>query len=172
MSILYVYLYGRRDIRSYYRWLWVTMWLLGIELRTSGRAVSALNLPSYLSGLGICLFIMPERDHFEGFYISGDCREPGVTFRQQRRELRLLGRKWFPPGSDPCERSRHQLTFATEGLTLLALVISLRECERTWGYEGRTFKPHKIPTPRHYANIWGQGLYDNTLPPDLVAHSL
>jgi hypothetical protein len=26
-----------------YRWLWTTMWLLGIELRTSGRAVSVLN---------------------------------------------------------------------------------------------------------------------------------
>jgi hypothetical protein len=28
---------------SHYRWLWATMWLLGIELRTSGRATSALN---------------------------------------------------------------------------------------------------------------------------------
>jgi hypothetical protein len=31
------------DSRSHYRWLWATMWLLGIEFRTSGRAVSALN---------------------------------------------------------------------------------------------------------------------------------
>ena len=30
-------------IDSHYRWLWATVWLLGIELRTSGRAVSALN---------------------------------------------------------------------------------------------------------------------------------
>jgi hypothetical protein len=32
-------------IGSHYKWLWATMWLLGIELRTSGRAVrfSALN---------------------------------------------------------------------------------------------------------------------------------
>jgi hypothetical protein len=30
-------------IRSHYRWLWATMWLLGIELRTSARAVSVLN---------------------------------------------------------------------------------------------------------------------------------
>jgi len=30
-------------IRSHYRWLWAILWLLGIELRTSGRAVSALN---------------------------------------------------------------------------------------------------------------------------------
>ena len=30
-------------IRSYYRWLWATMWLLGIELRTSGKAAGALN---------------------------------------------------------------------------------------------------------------------------------
>ena len=32
-----------KSSRSHYRWLWATMWLLGIELRTSGRAVSALN---------------------------------------------------------------------------------------------------------------------------------
>ena len=30
-------------IGFHYRWLWTTMWLLGIELTTSGRAVSALN---------------------------------------------------------------------------------------------------------------------------------
>jgi hypothetical protein len=30
-------------IVSHYRWLLATMWLPGIELRTSGRAVSALN---------------------------------------------------------------------------------------------------------------------------------
>ena len=30
-------------IRSQYRWLWATMWVLGFELRTSGRAASALN---------------------------------------------------------------------------------------------------------------------------------
>ena len=29
--------------KSHYRWLWATMWLLGIELRTSGRAGCALN---------------------------------------------------------------------------------------------------------------------------------
>ena len=33
----------KRGIRSHYRWLWATMWLLGLELRTFGRAVSALN---------------------------------------------------------------------------------------------------------------------------------
>jgi len=30
-------------IRSHYRWLWATLWLLGIELSTSGRAVCAPN---------------------------------------------------------------------------------------------------------------------------------
>lgn len=29
--------------RSPYRWLWAIMWLVGIELRTSGRALSTLN---------------------------------------------------------------------------------------------------------------------------------
>ena len=31
------------NIRPHYRWLWVTMWLLGCELRTSGKSVGALN---------------------------------------------------------------------------------------------------------------------------------
>jgi hypothetical protein len=31
-------------IRSHYRWLWATMWFLGIELRTSGRATGALSI--------------------------------------------------------------------------------------------------------------------------------
>jgi len=30
-------------IRSHYRWLWAIIWLLGIELRSSGRSASALN---------------------------------------------------------------------------------------------------------------------------------
>jgi hypothetical protein len=44
--LFYVYEYTVavfRHTRSYYRWLWATMWLLGFELRTSGRAVNALN---------------------------------------------------------------------------------------------------------------------------------
>jgi hypothetical protein len=40
-------------IRSHYRWLWATMWVLGIELRTSGRAVSALNAEPSLQPLDI-----------------------------------------------------------------------------------------------------------------------
>jgi len=38
-----VFRHTRDGIRSHYRWLWATMWLLGFELRTSGRAVGALN---------------------------------------------------------------------------------------------------------------------------------
>jgi hypothetical protein len=38
-------------IRPHYRWLWATMWLLGFELRTSGRAVSALNHWAHASSL-------------------------------------------------------------------------------------------------------------------------
>jgi hypothetical protein len=44
LCILHVYCMPGKGIRSYCRWLWVTMWLLGIELRTSGRATGALNL--------------------------------------------------------------------------------------------------------------------------------
>jgi len=32
-----------KGIRNHHRWLQATTWLLGIELGTSGRAVSALN---------------------------------------------------------------------------------------------------------------------------------
>jgi hypothetical protein len=34
---------SEEGIRSHYRLLWATMWLLGIEHRSFGRAVSALN---------------------------------------------------------------------------------------------------------------------------------
>jgi hypothetical protein len=47
---LFIYLWVRcscftseEAIGSYYKWLWATMWLLGFELRTSGRTVTALN---------------------------------------------------------------------------------------------------------------------------------
>jgi hypothetical protein len=44
MSTLYLSLgTTEKGIRSHYRCLWATMWLLGIELRTSGRAVNVLN---------------------------------------------------------------------------------------------------------------------------------
>jgi hypothetical protein len=38
-----VFRHTRRGHRFHYRWLWATMWLLGFELRTFRRAVSALN---------------------------------------------------------------------------------------------------------------------------------
>ena len=40
---LHAYLHARRGHQSHYGWLWATMWLLRIELKTSERAVSALN---------------------------------------------------------------------------------------------------------------------------------
>ena len=44
-------------IRSHYRWLWATMWLLGSDLRTSGRVVSALN--------HWAISPAPSEDHFQ-----------------------------------------------------------------------------------------------------------
>jgi hypothetical protein len=43
MSTLLLSSEAEQGIRYHYRWLRATMWLLGIELRTSGRVVSALN---------------------------------------------------------------------------------------------------------------------------------
>ena len=42
-SILSVCMHTEEGTRPQYRWLWTTTWLLGLELRTSGRARSATN---------------------------------------------------------------------------------------------------------------------------------
>ena len=44
-------------VRSHYGWLWATMWLLGFELRTFGRAVSALTLWAISPAPFFCLFV-------------------------------------------------------------------------------------------------------------------
>jgi hypothetical protein len=43
-------------IGSHYRWLLATMWWLGIELRTFGRAVSAFNLCAMNDGSCLCIY--------------------------------------------------------------------------------------------------------------------
>jgi hypothetical protein len=40
-------------VRSHYRWLWATTWLLGTELRTSGRAVYALSHWAISPAIGV-----------------------------------------------------------------------------------------------------------------------
>jgi hypothetical protein len=39
----YLQTHQKRALDPHYSWLWATMWLLGIELRIFGKAVSALN---------------------------------------------------------------------------------------------------------------------------------
>jgi hypothetical protein len=46
-------------IRFHYRWLWTTMWLLGIELRISGRSVGALNRWAVSPAPSMCFLIAP-----------------------------------------------------------------------------------------------------------------
>jgi hypothetical protein len=58
-------------IGSHYRWLWATIWLLGIELRTSGRSVSALNAEPR----GPFLFKPPQYD----------CSKLGTLGREEAR---------------------------------------------------------------------------------------
>jgi len=61
------------QVGSHYRWLWATMWLLGFELRTSGRAVSALNLwaisPTCLSSF-LSLSLPLSLPSFLSFFLS------------------------------------------------------------------------------------------------------
>ena len=47
----------KRVLNPHYRWLWATMWLLRIKLRTSGRAVSALN--RWAISLALFLLLIP-----------------------------------------------------------------------------------------------------------------
>jgi hypothetical protein len=65
-------------IRFYYRWLWATMELLGIELRTSGRAVSALN----------CWAISPPQNRFFCFPDRVSLYSPG-THSVDKADLEL-----------------------------------------------------------------------------------
>jgi hypothetical protein len=48
-----------RQIRSCYRWLWATMWLLGFELQTFGRAVGCSYPLSHLTSPAVDIFIQP-----------------------------------------------------------------------------------------------------------------
>jgi hypothetical protein len=41
----------------HYQWLWATMWLLGVELRTSGRAANALNCWTISPAPSVFLFL-------------------------------------------------------------------------------------------------------------------
>ena len=46
---------SEEGIRSHYRWLWTTMWLLGIELRTLGRTAVSLTAEPSLQPLSSLL---------------------------------------------------------------------------------------------------------------------
>jgi len=99
----------REGIRSHYRWLWATMWLLGIELRTSGRTVSAFFFfflfffselgtePRALRFLGkrsttelnpqplMYLFKKKKKDWRDGSVVkSTDCSSWGPEFKSQQ----------------------------------------------------------------------------------------
>ena len=64
-------------IRSHYKWLWATMWVLRIEFRTSGRAVSALNhwdispAPTIISDL--CFSVMASWSWKSQMCCQGNC---------------------------------------------------------------------------------------------------
>jgi hypothetical protein len=63
-----------RNTRSHYRWLWATMWLLGIELRTSGRAAGALNRWA-TSPVPMTGFSNPHNNVWQFFFFFGFSRQ-------------------------------------------------------------------------------------------------
>ena len=73
-------------IRSHYRWLWATMWLLEIELRPSRRAASALN----------CWAIFPAPSFLFSFFSHVFSIE--LCFTRIKVSCSLL----WPQGSEQC----------------------------------------------------------------------
>ena len=53
------YTVAEEGLRSHYGWLWATMWLLGFELRTFRRAVSALTCWAISPAPDIDLTLVP-----------------------------------------------------------------------------------------------------------------
>jgi hypothetical protein len=70
-------------IRSHYRWLWATMWMLGIELQTSGRAASALNHWDISPAPWLNIFFLK-------IHLFIICKYTVAVFRQSRRGSQIL----------------------------------------------------------------------------------
>jgi hypothetical protein len=80
LSALYLSSYTpEEDVRSHYRWLWATMWLLGFELRTFGRAVSALTRWA-ISPASISLAYLWHAFVVEGIIVPGSGYQCGKIF--------------------------------------------------------------------------------------------
>jgi hypothetical protein len=86
---LYICIYTcmpEEGIRSHYRWLWATMWLLGIELRTSGRAVGALNhwaispAPTFLFFKPVRIIVIKNRPVILLIKMNFDLRNVNVIY--------------------------------------------------------------------------------------------
>jgi hypothetical protein len=83
---------SRKGIRSHYRWLWATMWLLEIELKTSGRTLSAPN-PWAISPAPICDIFF----NYSFIYLLCVC--PGVGHVCHSGYVKVRGQL---PEIDPC----------------------------------------------------------------------
>ena len=97
----------KRASDPHYRWLWATMWLLGIELRTSGRATGALNhwaispaptggvLRQGLAQVGLKLLVLPQLFEYRNLWKhpcpSQDCIWV-CWFQVRIVSLKLLGK--------------------------------------------------------------------------------
>jgi hypothetical protein len=68
--------------KSHYKWLWTTMWLLGIELSTSGRATSAPNCWA--------IFLAPDIKSLLYSNSSSHCRGSSNKWNQASTDWHLL----------------------------------------------------------------------------------
>jgi hypothetical protein len=91
-----------KGIISHYGWLWTTMWLLGFELRTFGRAVRALNFEPSLQPTA-CFLIEPRTTAQGGPTHNEQSRTPSITKKILYRLATcwILGRHPPPPSPPP-----------------------------------------------------------------------
>ena len=107
-------------IISHYTWLWATMWLLRIELRTSERAVSILFIYLFLFKYTVAVFRHTRRGHqiplhmvVSHHVVAGNCTQDLCKSCQCTWGLRHLNRHfgtvhcygcWAAPGKTKCLR--------------------------------------------------------------------
>jgi hypothetical protein len=153
---------SEEGVRSHYRWLWATMWLLGIELRTSWRTVSALK--SHLSS-----------PHLEAFLIlsslciwaqsSGNLPVKFQPYTCRCKPPSRKGKMSVPPAYlDSLLRSDHtsdwQWTITSSSLCvppfLSNTVSSLGTASRSLKFSSEVQKPNQA-TKLGYCRLYAHG---------------
>ena len=130
-----------RHIRSHFRWLWATLWLLGMVLRTSGRAASECSQPlSHLSSPAF-LFLLSSSSFLFFWDRVSQC-SPGWTGTHSvdQAGLELIGVHLPWPLTLKCQNSR--CAPSCPGSVRILILSYVRRIQAKIG------KSTKVETPR------------------------